>query len=421
MLAELALTAIYLGGAGADDCDQIAFDPAGFAYLACHSNSENFTGPEKKDMDAYVLKLDPRTREILYKTRIGGRNWDAAFRLIVLPDGTVWVSGSTQSTDLTFDTSHFRPAAINGFLAHLNPAGNVDHLARIGDATTEGLAIAANGNIYLSGTKSPDSESHSAYIAEIAKTHEARILTLGPGTASSLVLDKHGSLYATGFTNHGAFIAKIDVTQWKQTAFRTIGAAPNDRARAIVLDHKGNPHIYGTLTSPNAKADAFLAGFDKNLRQLRYTTRYGGAADELAGFNGTTLITDKKHNLWIAGLTRSTDLPAQGKFSGLDDAFLASFRPNSSRPHAATYFGGTGFEMLEGLALAPDGAIWATGLTSSKGLATPDHHGGRTDAILLRATLATKDAHRRNAVPGSRNAPSSPTPGALLPPRRNPQ
>jgi hypothetical protein len=56
----------------------------------------------------------------------------------------------------------------------------------------------------------------------------------------------------------------------------------------------------------------------------------------------------------------------------------------------ATYFGGTDPEILEGLAIAPDAAVWATGLTSSHGLGTPDHHGGRSDAILVRLTVDGK-------------------------------
>jgi hypothetical protein len=88
MLAALVLTAVYLGGAGADDCDDVTFDRAGYAYLACHSSSVGFTGGEKKDMDAHIVKFDPKRSEIVYATRIGGKNWDAGFRVAV--DARAW-------------------------------------------------------------------------------------------------------------------------------------------------------------------------------------------------------------------------------------------------------------------------------------------------------------------------------------------
>src|SRR5687768_2620188 len=99
MLAALVLTAVYLGGAGADDCDDISFDRAGYVYLACHSSSVGFTGAEKKDLDAYIVKFDPGRSQIVYATRIGGNNWDAAFRVVVDERGRAWVSGTTQSED----------------------------------------------------------------------------------------------------------------------------------------------------------------------------------------------------------------------------------------------------------------------------------------------------------------------------------
>jgi len=389
MLAAIAITAIYLGGAGADDCDDIAFDRAGYAWLACHSNSEGFTGAEKKDMDAFVIKFDPHASTIIHKTRIGGSGWDAAFRVVIDANGEVWVSGTTQSPDFPHNNKCYSGcAAINAFVAHLNTSGALESITVIGDATAEGL-VATNGKVYLSGTRSPNAESHSAYVAEIANGI-VRLLTLGPGTANGIAADNRIQLFATGFTGKGAFIARIDLQQWNQVAIQHIGSADSDRARAVALDRSGNPYILGTATSSavasqpiKGKSDVFLASFDPQLKRLRRVTLFGGHNDDFAGFNGASLSIDSRGNAYFTGMTRSTDLPAQGHHSGGDNGFIASITPKG-KLRAATYFGGTGFEMLEGIAIAPDGTIWATGLTSSRGLATPDHHGVRTDAVLLR-------------------------------------
>jgi hypothetical protein len=401
MLAALAFTAVYLGGAGADDCDDIAFDPAGYVYLACHSSSEGFTGAGKKDMDAYVVKFDPRSSAIVYKTRIGGSSWDAAFRIVLGAGGMAWVSGTSQSADFPLEKPgrfYGERAAINAFVARLNSEGKVEYVGMIGDATSEGLAVAPGGKVYLAGAKAPGEEKHLAFVAEIQENGGMRIMTLGPGTASGVALDGRGALFASGFSGRGAFVAKIDVAAWKQVGFRSIGSADGDRARAVVVDRAGRPHILGTAVSPGfpskqrlaGKSGVFLAGFDAKLKKLQYATLFGGSSEDIAGFNGESLKLDPRGNLWIAGLTRSTDLPAQGQFAGGDDGFIASFAPGGRQLRFAAYFGGTGLEILEGLAIAPDGAVWAAGMTASRDWASLDYHGGTSDAVVIRLTTLAK-------------------------------
>lgn len=150
--------------------------------------------------------------------------------MVVDTSGVAWVSGTTQSTDFPLKNSErrfFGRGAINAFVARLGADGKVEDIAMIGDATSEGLVVTPEGKVYLAGTKSPSEEKHFAFVAEIQEKGGARILTLGPGTA-----DGRGSLFAVGFNGLGAFIARVGLAAWKQTAFRSIGAADADRARA---------------------------------------------------------------------------------------------------------------------------------------------------------------------------------------------
>jgi outer membrane protein assembly factor BamB len=96
----------YLGGSGTDDCDGIALDRAGNIYLGCHSDSPDFphlpvkAAPRSNaDMDAVVVKIDARTGRIVWATRTGGSDWDAAGDIEVAKDGWVYVFGQTQSAD----------------------------------------------------------------------------------------------------------------------------------------------------------------------------------------------------------------------------------------------------------------------------------------------------------------------------------
>ncbi len=393
MIAALIVSAVYLGGAGVDDCDDITFDRIGFAYLACHSSSEGFTGADKKDIDAYVVKFDPRASKIVYATRLGGSSWDAAFRVVVDARGKVWVSGTTQSADFPFKNhQHTQPSrsSINAFVARLDGEGRIEDVAMIEDATGEGLVVTPDGTAYLAGTKAPDDVKHYAFVAAIREQSGPHVIILGPGTASGIAVNKRGILFAVGFNGHGAFLARVLVSGWKLSVVRSIGSADGDRARAVVLDRSGRPHVLGTASSDlctqgrvAGMSDVFIAGFDSKLR-LRYCKLFGGSGKDMAGFNGGSLKVDSRDDLWLSGMTRSPDLKAQGRYAGGDDGFAAAFTADGRRVRHAVYFGGDGSDFLEGIAIDPDGGIWATGLTSSRSLATPGHHGGGTDAILVR-------------------------------------
>jgi hypothetical protein len=85
----------YLGGSGTDDCDGIALDAAGDIYLGCHSDSPDFPHLPAKaaptsnaSMDAVVVKIDAHTGRIVWATRTGGSDWDAAGDLEVAKDRT---------------------------------------------------------------------------------------------------------------------------------------------------------------------------------------------------------------------------------------------------------------------------------------------------------------------------------------------
>jgi hypothetical protein len=95
----------YLGGSGTDDCEGITLDRAGDIYLGCHSDSPDLPHlPAKAPptsnayMDA-VVKIDGRIGNIVWATRTGGSDWDAAGDLEVAKDGSVYVLGETQSAD----------------------------------------------------------------------------------------------------------------------------------------------------------------------------------------------------------------------------------------------------------------------------------------------------------------------------------
>jgi hypothetical protein len=166
---EVTLVA-YLGGSGTDDCDGITLDRAGDIYLACHSDSPDFpdlptkAAPQSRDMDAIVIKIEARTGRLAWATRTGGSAWDAAGDIAVARDGSIYVLGSTRSTDFptTADAvqRRFGGPDRDVFLLKLDSKGKIVYSTFLGGSKNDestSMAVVDDGTVYVGGvTMSPD-------------------------------------------------------------------------------------------------------------------------------------------------------------------------------------------------------------------------------------------------------------------------
>jgi hypothetical protein len=156
----------YLGGSGTDDCDGITLDRAGDIYLGCHSDSPDFPHLPAKapptsnaSMDAVVVKIDGRTGNIVWATRTGGSDWDAAGDLEVAKDGSVYVLGQTQSADFPTTTDavqrKFAGPRRDVFVLKLDAGGKIVYSTLLGGSKNDepgGFAVSDDGTVYVGGT-----------------------------------------------------------------------------------------------------------------------------------------------------------------------------------------------------------------------------------------------------------------------------
>lgn len=64
---------------------------------------------------------------------------------------------------------------------------------------------------------------------------------------------------------------------------------------------------------------------------------------------------DADGSIWIAGITYSTDLPAQGTYGGGEgDAFIAKFAPSLGKAFFASYFGSPSRELEKASQSSPE-------------------------------------------------------------------
>ena len=444
----------YLGGSGTDDCDCITLDRAGDIYLGCHSNSPDFPHLPAKapptsnaSMDAVVVKIDARTGRIVWATRTGGSDWDAAGDLEVAKDGSVYVLGQTQSAD--FPTTpdavqrKFGGPRRDAVLLKLDASGKIVYSTFLGgskndEATT--LALSDDGTVYVGGvTWSDDFPGvHAAqfgpggapdgFIARLRPGDPASLQTVkiggkGREQITGLALDHAGNLFAAGYTSSAdfpvknalqphyggevdAFLAKLRVSDWSLLFSTYLGGSKLDGANAVALDSAGNPIITGTtgsddfVTTPGAfqrqrrgAFDAFVTKLDRDGGRVIWSTHYGGSKETPLIYDGASIAVDENGLVWLASQTGASDLPTrnalQASYGGGDmDGFLAAFSPDGSKLCYGTYVGGNGRDILEGIAVGR-GKVYASGISASANLAQKGWKaqagfgGGPFDAIVI--------------------------------------
>ncbi len=124
----------------------------------------------------------------------------------------------------------------------------------------------------------------------------------------------------------------------------------------------------------------------------------------------TSVARDREGNLVIAGSTTSVDLvvPSGGAFAmpiARRDGFIACVAPDLSRIIAWTYVAGDSNETVNGIAIAPNGDIWATGESNSRSIAPAElmtgTATGTVDGFVLRFSNNLAMLHGGVWLPGN--------------------
>ena len=130
------LISTYIGGAGSEIGNDIVVDNNDYCYIVGATNSNNFPITKKafqkarKDTnlntDAFLVKVNPTFSKVTYSTYLGGTGNDIAFALKFYNDGTVFLTGRTNSSDfpvspLVFDETYNDSAKSDVFVARIKP------------------------------------------------------------------------------------------------------------------------------------------------------------------------------------------------------------------------------------------------------------------------------------------------------------
>ena len=355
------LYAAYFGGRGPDSARAIALDAAGNAYVAGYTYSSDFptTGGVFRSsaagqQDAFVLKLDPSGRTLLYATLLGGAGNDIATGIAVDTSGNAYLAGYTSSLDfpatLAAAQTTNRGGFYDAFAAKFNASGSAllyaTYLGGSGNDTATGIAVDAGGAAYLTGfTDSSDFPVRNA-------------------------------LQATQAGQGDGFVTKLSAAGDTFSYSTYLGGRGLDTGNGIAVDAGGNAYIAGgtisgdfpvtagaAQTAHRGQYDGFLAALGAAGSTLLWSTYIGGTGSDQA----TSVAVDATGKVYLGGFTMSADFPVTGtgrrSFAGVRDAFAAAF--SSAKVEWSTCLGGAGEDTANALALGPTGSVYLAGTTLS--------------------------------------------------------
>jgi len=388
----------YLGGSGDDYGNAVAVDSAGDAYLTGQTISTNFPalGPYQDSCescttfsqpDAFVTKVNSSGTALVYSTYVGGNYEDVGNAIAVDSSGNAYVAGATSSSDFPvlggFQATSGGPTEPgvpgDAFVLKLNPAGSAlvysSYLGGTAEDDAYGIAIDSIGEAFVVGhTESTSFPLQNAFQAQNNGSFDIFVTKIGSGGATILA-----STY--------------------------LGGASEDDGYAIAVDSSGNAYITGQTLSnnfPTASAyaaaygggsDAFVAKltFSGSKIALGYSTYLGGTSTD----QGFGLALDSSKNVYVTGLTSSTDFPTVNPFQaafqgGSSDAFLSKLSSSGATLTYSTYLGGSQGEGGRAVAVDSTGYAHVAGYTSSSNFPTanPEQstYGGNQDGFLSEVT-----------------------------------
>ncbi len=324
--------------------------------------AENHVGFEVGTYDrTRPLVIDP---VLSYSTYLGGNDIDIAKGIAVGSDGTVFITGETDSAD--FPIEHALQPHIGSqldfpddlFVSKISRDGStLIYSTFLGGEAREiagGIAVDAFGAAYLTGT-----------------TLSIDYPTTQNGFDPSCGLDGRCDETNNRFFTD-AVVTKLNPAG-SAIAFSSFFTASlvtpsHEQGFAIAVDANGNAYVTGSTTIGD---DAFVIGVDSTGGALLYLVLLGGSGNDqgfgiAAARDGTTTVT---------GFTNSTDFPVTGNalqavFGGVADGFLARLTSAGGLPYI-TYLGGTGADQGNAVAQDTTGLAYVTGVTNSTAVTLP--------------------------------------------------
>ncbi|HEX6683413.1 MAG TPA: SBBP repeat-containing protein [Candidatus Limnocylindrales bacterium] len=318
--------------------------PVESSYRLADANSYGFAvggyNPE------HELVIDPGLE---YSTFLGGFGNQTGAAIAVDAAGNAYVTGFTQSptfptTPGAFDRTGSVGQDLDAFVSKLNPTGTaLVYSTFLGGSNFEwgrDLAVDAAGSAYVTG-----------------QTKSSNFPTTSGAFDRTFNVD---SCPRCGIDQYDAFVTKLNPSGSALVYSTFLGGFGIDDGMFLALDAANQVYLAGETASSNfpttsgafdgtanGGSDVYVAKFNAQGSQLLYSTRLGGADNELPG----GIAVDASGNAVVGGSTRSIEFPSTpgtiqpvhsgGEFIELFEGFVTKLNPTGSALVYSTFLGGT--------------------------------------------------------------------------------
>jgi hypothetical protein len=306
-----------------------------------------------------ALVVDP---VLAYSRTLDGGSSELAHGIGVGADGSVYVAGSTGSTDFpttaTFQTNN--AGGYDAFVTKLSPSGSaLVYSTYLGGAATDygyGFSLGADGSAYVTGS-----------------TTSQNFPTVGPIQAS----------YGGG--EYDAFVTKLSPSGTSLAYSTYLGGGADDAGVEIAVGGDGSGYVTGYTFSTNfptaspfqanlhGTLDAFVTKLNPAGSALSYSTYLGGSGG--VGGVGSGIAVGADGSAYVVGYTGSASFPTASPLQplyggGTFDAFVTRLAPSGTALVYSTYLGGSDYEVGTAIAVGADGSAYVTGYTDSHNFPT---------------------------------------------------
>ncbi len=373
--------ATYYGGTVNDEANAVAIDTDGNVYMAgsTYSNTGIASGGHQLSNggtpDAFLVKFTADGVR-LWGTYYGGTATEDGTGCAVAPDGSVYLSGNTQSsTGIAFNgfQNEIGGNSIDAFLVKFMPDGTrswATYYGHIGAEYANACAVDMDGNVYLAG-----------------------------GTTSNTSIASDGHQTSFGGGTYDAYLVKFDAAGTRLWATYHGGNEPEVGMHMAVAPD-GSVYLVGNTFSQNNIAwgtahqseksggkDSFIMKYSAS-GQAIWGSYYGGTGEEI----DQSCAVAPNGDVYLSGSTNSlsgiADNGHQNTIAANHDAFLVKFTATGTRIWG-TYYGGESADYSIACAVGADNDVFLAGRTGSQtGIAANGYQnelgGWSADAFLVR-------------------------------------
>ncbi|HMK21196.1 MAG TPA: SBBP repeat-containing protein [Terriglobales bacterium] len=328
------------------------------------------------------LVIDPT---ILYSTYIGAGAEDDGYAIAVDSTGAAYITGETNSP--SFPGAPKSGGGLTPGGLNQGVAGNTKSDAFVVKISADGTTLIYSAFIGGTGTDSGNAivldGSKQAYIA-------------GTTDSNDFPIAGNSAQVANGGGNSDAFVAELNANGTALIYSSYIGGTGDEVGYGVAQDSAGIYVVGSTTTSDGSfpisnsgalqasyqggASDGFVTKIDPATGFLNSVFLGGSGADIATG-----VAVDGSHDVFVTGVTVSTDFPVHGTASypnaqhcgtdqncnsGKDDSFVSEIKADFSQFIYSNYLGGSSFDDANQIVLDSSGNAYVVGITSSSDFPT---------------------------------------------------